>query len=116
MRLRLLLPFLLAAAAFLVPFLTGAPSAKGHDEDGEYMQRRKPGKCLCHKGKASWQYLRTPMRPPASWPTSLRATVSDAADRPASHSVLLCAISSRGLTASASHTYDPNRLTAAAQP
>lgn len=60
--------FLLAAGAFLLPFLAGAPRAGGFDEDGEYMQRRKPGKCLCHTGHASWQYLRTPLRPPADPP------------------------------------------------
>jgi Mg-chelatase subunit ChlD len=68
MRLRLLVLFPLVAAAFVAPLLLLDRPARGFDEDGEYMQRRKEGRCLCHTGQGSWQYLRSPMRPPADPP------------------------------------------------
>ncbi len=82
MRLRLLPLFLLAAAGFLVPFL-GTEPARGFDEESEYLQRRKPGKCLCHKGQASWEYLKAPMRPPADPPVcGLLKSGGDCKSRP----------------------------------
>jgi hypothetical protein len=69
MRPRLLFLVPLAAAAFLLPLLAAGRPARGFDEDGPYMQRRKPGKCICDTGQASWQYLRSPLRPPADPPT-----------------------------------------------
>jgi Mg-chelatase subunit ChlD len=65
---RLLALFPLAAVAFLAPLMFADRPARGFDEDSEYMQRRKEGKCLCHTGQGSWQYLRATMRPPADPP------------------------------------------------
>ena len=69
MRSRLLLLAPLMAAAFLVPLLLGTARVHGGDDDlSEYELRRKPGKCVCERGFASWQYLRSPLRPPADPP------------------------------------------------
>ncbi len=58
------------AAAFLVPLLwLDAQSVQGDEDDPTpYELRRKKGRCLCHEGFASWQYLRSPLRPPADPP------------------------------------------------
>jgi hypothetical protein len=34
----------------------------------DYEQRRKPGRCHCHRGNASWEYLRSPLVPPEDPP------------------------------------------------
>ena len=84
MRLRLLLFFPLVAAAFALPLALTARGVPGeHEPDGEYMTRRKPGKCLCHTGQGSWQYLRAPMRPPADPPVcGLLRAKGDCSSRP----------------------------------
>ena len=66
--LRLALVTPLCVVAFLLPLWLEQPSAQGQDKDTPYVQRRKLGKCLCHTGQASWQYLRAPMRVPADPP------------------------------------------------
>ncbi|MDA1194662.1 MAG: HEAT repeat domain-containing protein [Planctomycetota bacterium] len=70
MRMRLVVLFPLLVAGFVLPLLaleTGP--AHGKDDDlTPYELRRKEGKCLCETGFASWQYLRSPMRPPADPP------------------------------------------------
>ncbi len=70
MRARLFLPCLaLLAAVFLWPLARPAGGVPAdHDPESEYVQRRKPGRCLCDTGKASWRYLRAPMKPPADPP------------------------------------------------
>jgi len=67
MRLRPLLLLPVLATAFLLPLLHGV-SARGEDEESEYVKRRKPGTCLCETGFASWEYLRSPLRKPADPP------------------------------------------------
>ena len=67
MRTRFLLLAPLIAGAFLLPLLWATQGTARGDDDDEptaYELRRKPGKCLCHTGFASWQYLRSPLRPP----------------------------------------------------
>ena len=57
----------LLAAVFLLPLFVLQPEPAQGDDDDEptpYELRRKEGKCLCDTGYASWQYLRTPIRPP----------------------------------------------------
>ncbi len=68
MRPKLLLLFPVLAAAFLVPLLLSTDAARGDDKDSPYLERRKPGKCLCHTGFASWEYLRSPLRKPSDPP------------------------------------------------
>ncbi len=62
----LLLPVL--AALFLAPLLSSAPAQGDDDKETHYVKKRKPGRCLCRDGQASWEYLRSPMRPPADPP------------------------------------------------
>ena len=64
MRLYPLLILPVVAAAFLVPLLLTGGLAQGEDEDSAYLNRRKPGRCVCHTGQASWEYLRSPLRAP----------------------------------------------------
>ena len=45
---------LLAAVVFL--------AAIAHADD--YEERRRPGRCYCHKGQGTWEYLRSPLVPP----------------------------------------------------
>jgi len=69
MRPRPVLLFTLLALLFAAPLALTARAVPGeHDPESEYVQRRKPGRCLCDTGKGSWQYLRAPMRPPADPP------------------------------------------------
>ncbi|MDJ0520534.1 MAG: HEAT repeat domain-containing protein [Planctomycetota bacterium] len=64
MRARLLLLFPVVAAAFVFPLLAGDNAARAKDDESPYVLRRKAGKCLCHTGFASWEYLRSPLRKP----------------------------------------------------
>ena len=68
MRIRSLLLVPLLAIVVLAPLALRAGDASGGSDLSEYELRRKPGKCLCNRGFASWQYLRAPMRPPADPP------------------------------------------------
>jgi hypothetical protein len=68
MRSRLLLLLPLLVGAFLVPLLEMPESARG-EEESPYLNRRKPGRCVCETGQASWEYLRSPLRPPDDPPT-----------------------------------------------
>jgi len=34
----------------------------------EYEERRKPGRCQCHRGQGTWNYLRSPLVPPEDPP------------------------------------------------
>ncbi len=80
-RLLLLLPVL--AAVFLAPFVLSTVPARGEDDETEYVQRRKRGRCLCHTGQASWQYLRSPLRPPSDPPVcGLIQAKGDCGSRP----------------------------------
>ncbi|MCB9824677.1 MAG: HEAT repeat domain-containing protein [Planctomycetes bacterium] len=55
----------LAAPWWALPQLArGGPG----DEDSHYVQRRRPGRCLCDEGQGTWEYLRSPLRPPADPP------------------------------------------------
>jgi hypothetical protein len=57
----------LAAIALLGLALGGAflASAAGADD---YEERRKPGRCRCHLGQGTWDYLRSPLIPPEDPP------------------------------------------------
>lgn len=62
----------LLALAFLAPFLWG-DAASGRAEDpldpvARYWHQSERGKCNCHEGQGSWEYLRAPMKPPADPP------------------------------------------------
>ncbi len=52
--------FILGVAA-CVAFLAAAQA-------DDYEERRKPGRCHCHKGQATWDYLRSPLTPPEDPP------------------------------------------------
>ncbi len=43
------------------------PSAADESRDA-YENRRKPGRCLCHQGKGTWEYLRSPLARPGDDP------------------------------------------------
>ena len=60
----------LLAAALAAPWWASTNPAQGGpgDEDSHYVQRRKPGRCLCDEGQGTWEYLRSPLRPPADPP------------------------------------------------
>ena len=64
-RLALVAP--LCVALFVLPLWLDRPAAENAQET-TYVKRRKLGKCLCHTGQASWEYLRAPMRKPADPP------------------------------------------------
>jgi hypothetical protein len=60
---------LLAAAGGLLAtllFLWLAASAPATADD--YEERRQEGRCYCHRGQATWDYLRSPLVPPADPP------------------------------------------------
>ena len=68
MRMRFLVLFPLLVGAFLLPLLEQTHEARG-EEESPYLNRRKPGRCVCDTGQASWEYLRSPLRPPNDPPT-----------------------------------------------
>ena len=53
------------AATFLIAFPSSPHPAESKEDETIYVQRRKLGRCICHTGQGSWQFLRSPMRPPA---------------------------------------------------
>ncbi len=50
---------LIAACLFL-----GALSASAPASADEYDERRRRGRCYCHRGQGTWEYLRSPLVPP----------------------------------------------------
>ncbi len=57
-RLLIALGGLAAAALFLLTLSHGTARAD------EYMERRREGRCYCHRGQGTWDYLRSPLVPP----------------------------------------------------
>ncbi len=53
------------------------------DPDSHYVQRRHPGRCLCDEGQGTWEYLRSPLKPPddPSW-CGLILAKGDCSSRP----------------------------------
>jgi hypothetical protein len=84
MRLRSLPTAPLLAATLLLACLGPAATVRaGDDPLSEYELRRKEGHCLCNRGFASWQYLRSPLRPPADPPVcGLLRAGGDCSSRP----------------------------------
>ncbi len=65
MRLKFLFLLPVLAAVFVAPLLNSAPAQGDEEKETHYVKKRKLGRCLCKDGQGSWEYLRSPMRPPA---------------------------------------------------